>query len=1209
MGKEKNNKKSTKQQNTPDEKISVFDDFFAKYYEEESPVKKIELCITYIQEKLSAGAISLMVGAGFSKNADSEYPDWAELLIDAYLEMDQKIKKKFEANVICKECLKDMIKDEGESDVASRYEKFKGYREALDLYIENQFSTKLTRAPSLEIHEALLHLNWCDVITTNWDDLLEKSSAKLKYFYRTVKRAKDLRVSNKRRIIKLHGSIREEADIKNSNYLFDDSYSHLYVITTNDFDSYKNEHEDFSNFMKVKILETPFCLMGFSGRDLNFRYWIKELKRTMLKGGNTENPNPIFLFDINPDPIHENDIEYEKSLDLFYSNNYIIRIRVLDLYNSMNSSQPINSTVSSSNIQQNSNVLPNLSHKDLNSFIVDKLSEKISETKNSTSEETVYLNTNTEEIKDSTLDVIYNIAGSNNESLSIEDITQYNALYLFSIANLETSFLFGSKVKKLGHQLNSLTEKYFIFLYKWCLSNFYSLSNVFETNIIDNIIKKYIDEKLYVTDAYIFAELILQYYRENDMKDKFTALCKNEFKTKKLKNIIIYQKALNLITDLKYEQLKKIIENWTPENDEAPNSLFILRKISLIFAFENMRFYSDKKDFINSLFQKAVTFCTEKQLQYFILLFHKSYSFCVDFTAPFEDQDKINALQLEGLKPISEFINHFNFKPKMDQLVPNQQKRYSGSTISFGESKNSDFINVLRYFNFFEFIGLPLLIVTSKQDLQNMIPRVKIYDYLLHTLFFHSLSYFGNDSAEDTLITIVPNILRYFNDQRIINDYLISFFKILKYKINNLQNAKVYVYLVTEIAKYAKKEAAQEFYHFICTEIIKPSDVNEQIKQGISRGSMWGLKTPFLYIIKQLIDKDLFSQLLIWTMQEHIEDEKKLSKSNPYQKSEFFSYYFELMKREDMKDIITNIFMQDKGKELIQLDMKLKGTLSLYGYQYVGKEIKLQVLKKYIQIFSIDTDPYFITIFKSEEIKETVLQAIEKKEILSSSSREYPIGNFIRALHQVELLNTSDKKRIAEILLKNLKRINNNLVYFNHSFISKLDILQSFFIALETITTDTEKKMIPEITDSYEVIKSELKTELTDFYTFTWLYTNSLQDFRSNFIRALTLFSYFKEVNQYLHIINMALTKVIMQDDANFEGVIEQFISVYCIYEDGILINEATNNILFQMMKKFHLEIPFCYDDLFIKEQMKKLAEQMKKNKIENEILDYWIAQ
>ena len=45
---------------------------------------KTSYCLQYIKEKLRTQSISAFVGAGFSKNAISSYPDWAELFIPAY---------------------------------------------------------------------------------------------------------------------------------------------------------------------------------------------------------------------------------------------------------------------------------------------------------------------------------------------------------------------------------------------------------------------------------------------------------------------------------------------------------------------------------------------------------------------------------------------------------------------------------------------------------------------------------------------------------------------------------------------------------------------------------------------------------------------------------------------------------------------------------------------------------------------------------------------------------------------------------------------------------------------------------------------------------------------------------------------------------------------------------------------------------------------
>ncbi|EPF46338.1 hypothetical protein HMPREF1222_01857 [Treponema vincentii F0403] len=44
----------------------------------------IEKCLTVIIEKLKKGQMSAMIGAGFSKNANTTYPNWAELWNSQY---------------------------------------------------------------------------------------------------------------------------------------------------------------------------------------------------------------------------------------------------------------------------------------------------------------------------------------------------------------------------------------------------------------------------------------------------------------------------------------------------------------------------------------------------------------------------------------------------------------------------------------------------------------------------------------------------------------------------------------------------------------------------------------------------------------------------------------------------------------------------------------------------------------------------------------------------------------------------------------------------------------------------------------------------------------------------------------------------------------------------------------------------------------------
>ena len=116
-------------------------DFFKHYYKLSSEKEKFDYIIQFIIQKLAEQSISAMVGAGFSKNANKYYPDWATLLLDAYKEIwpketkkeKRETEKEFNNRIIAE------IQKSGEPNVAESYVKIKGNHEALDLYIEKQF--------------------------------------------------------------------------------------------------------------------------------------------------------------------------------------------------------------------------------------------------------------------------------------------------------------------------------------------------------------------------------------------------------------------------------------------------------------------------------------------------------------------------------------------------------------------------------------------------------------------------------------------------------------------------------------------------------------------------------------------------------------------------------------------------------------------------------------------------------------------------------------------------------------------------------------------------------------------------------------------------------------------------------------------------------------------------------------------------------------
>ena len=1173
---------------------------FENYKKEKDTFKKFEMCFDYISEKLSNNAISVLVGAGFSSNAnidktedETKYLNWLDLLVDAYAEMysnNPECHKEFdkktntlkisESNI---KKIKTNIQNIGESEIAQQYEHFKGYRESLDLYIEKKFAAINLNTNNYEMHNKLLQLNWNDIITTNWDDLLERSNKIIGNEYVSVKEAKELSQRPNKRIVHLHGKLRKsEPEPDNNEYNFDNTYNYLYLITTKDFDNYKYDHEDFSNFMKVKMLENPFCLMGFSGRDLNFRYWIKELKRTMQKGGNTKEPNPIFLFDVNPDETDKKDLDYEESLQLFYDNNYIIRLRILDFYNLVHRNTYKN--VVKGEAAQTEGNKRKLDYRDLNEFIFEYLSNKQNQLlekqdsgsidfdsqrydsiiKDSKEYATESEKKENKQYSDKTKNsnktlqtisinqkenIIYKISASNFDCLTADDISQYNTTERFIFQNIHTTSSILFKIQMYVQKKEGWNKDFYIFLSKWCLGNFYSLANLFEDNIIEQLIGFY-DKSNYVeTDAFVFAELILKYYREQDEEDKFNIYCERLSKYPQCNNIVIYSKAWRFIDKLEYNALKALLNSWHPEEGEQPDSIFIIRKISLLHMFENIRFYDDMKEEISRLFKIALDNCKEDQLKLFILLFQRQYLNIFTFQSDDIYKEQIKSLQEQELSEPYKYLDEFETKKSSNNdIKSNESKRYTITWKLSGNDSNQGFLNSIRVLNFFEYTGLSMELFLATRKIKSLIPNMSSSDYYLSKMFVHCISYFGNDSDEDFVKFSVDKIVRYFNSETIINIYN-AIYKILVYKVNHQRNARSYLFICNELSKYFNDNSS-ELSKFIYSEIKESKDSNYQISNLIRRGRFWGAKRVFEDYLLKIQDEEEYKFILEWIINEYIKDERELVKQQHYTSSEFFE---------------TN--------------------------------------------FTMYTDPYFITIFKSDTLKNKIISIIQDDNPLSFNSRKYQITKYIRFLHHEKMFDLNDKILISNIIKTRIEKIISNKDYFSHGFTSLKDTIADLFYCLENITSEQDRNNSLEIKNIYDLVKTEFQNQIQDFYNFEWLYTDDYQKFRLSFSNAVSYFSYLHQAKEYLYIFNIVLSKLIVQDDSNFEAVLELFVTIYSSnYEKNILVNNEIHTLLLQLMKKYKLEIPYCYDYLFIKKQMRLLTEALRKNAIKDDVIDFWMS-
>ncbi len=223
-----------------------------------------------IAERLWAGRAAVMVGAGFSKNAGKDFPDWNRL------------------GDIFNEKASGVVPEIGEQ----KYQNVLRLAEEVQAAIGRPALENLIQAsiPDLSVEPSYLHIKllefpWDDIFTTNYDTLLERASAKVvTRRYEPVVNKEDLPYAEKPRIVKLHGSFPSERP---------------FIITEEDYRRYPQDYAPFVNTVQQALLENTFCLIGFSGDDPNFLQWIGWIRDNLGKD-KTQKIYLVGTFDLSP---------------------------------------------------------------------------------------------------------------------------------------------------------------------------------------------------------------------------------------------------------------------------------------------------------------------------------------------------------------------------------------------------------------------------------------------------------------------------------------------------------------------------------------------------------------------------------------------------------------------------------------------------------------------------------------------------------------------------------------------------------------------------------------------------------------------------------------------------------------------------------------------------------------------------------------------
>ena len=210
--------------------------------------------LKHIAEQIWAKRASLMVGAGFSRNAEPtsdnapKMLDWDELA--EKFSLDRPIDGDDGKKITDRKYKNPMA-------MAQEYEAVFG-RTALNQVIKTSIPDE-QYLPS-PLHQQFLELPWTDVFTLNYDTLLEQAAKSIiEQDYEIVVDQAELAFAKKPRIIKLHGSFPSKLP---------------FIITEEDFRTYPQNFGPFVNTVQQSLLENTLILVGFSANDPNFLRWI-----------------------------------------------------------------------------------------------------------------------------------------------------------------------------------------------------------------------------------------------------------------------------------------------------------------------------------------------------------------------------------------------------------------------------------------------------------------------------------------------------------------------------------------------------------------------------------------------------------------------------------------------------------------------------------------------------------------------------------------------------------------------------------------------------------------------------------------------------------------------------------------------------------------------------------------------------------------------
>ncbi|QOS77641.1 SIR2 family protein [Paenibacillus sp. JNUCC31] len=215
----------------------------------------------YLAEEIASNNAVLFVGAGFSLNAVpihdhvvSSFKDWTGFML-------QLAGKLWEHDAFNKKELLSKIAGDYLYVTQLFIERF-GYTQFYKEFLE---AVPTQEYQPSDLHRSLLGLPWTEYVTTNQDDLIEKTMKQLNVPYHCVVQDLDLSTSLNKKIIKMHGTWERPESL---------------IFSEEDYQNYEEEHPLIALKVKQLFAEKTVFFVGFSLKDTNFKAlhrWIQNI--------------------------------------------------------------------------------------------------------------------------------------------------------------------------------------------------------------------------------------------------------------------------------------------------------------------------------------------------------------------------------------------------------------------------------------------------------------------------------------------------------------------------------------------------------------------------------------------------------------------------------------------------------------------------------------------------------------------------------------------------------------------------------------------------------------------------------------------------------------------------------------------------------------------------------------------------------------------